>query len=498
MKLPESRATKVQRLMACLPRNELNEFGRYLATDFHNRREVLVDYFAILRQCIRDNRRLPAKSRLFSKLYPQDAAATSDLAALERQKVIRKRLDDLNYELKTHLEDFLVGKQAQIPGFHRTFLLMNALRERQADEFYFAELEKAGKRYDEHDPSSINHYLHQYMLEQDAHEHPRFERWNIKDSDISTIQTKLDAFYLTHKLMNVWVQVLQDVMFDRPLVIPMLEEVLAQAESPAFRDLFYIDCYRRAVRDGLLGTFNPVTGAYLRDKVLKQLDRLSRGEQIGMFNFLLNYHILIVYRRNLPEAEWERFRLIQLGLEKGFMLREGRISYADFYNAVSLSIRFKAYAWCARCITDFGPRLASHLQEPSIALAQARLKMGLGEFRAALILLSRKQIYTSDFDNMLHRMCTVKCYYELRETDLLEHLLEACRKHYARVKAIGETYRQLMQLFVRYTRRLFRAWDQPDAHRIAAQILEDIHSGERPSSIEWLEEKARELMRDKK
>ena len=117
-----------------------------------------------------------------------------------------------------------------------------------------------------------------------------------------------------------------------------------------------------------------------------------------------------------------------------------------------------------------------------------------GDYREAVKILSRKQIFISDFDQMLGRMIRVQCYYELRDPDLLEHLLESCRKHYSRLKSIGESYRRLMQQFIRLTRRLYQAWNQPEQAQIARKVLRKLKEEDRPASPEWLEAKARELL----
>lgn len=488
------KSSKILRMLETLPVNELNEFGRYLRTDFFNRREILVQYFDFFNAYIKGRRTSLDKETLYRRLFKDELPRYQKMSAKAQTAHLRKRMDGISYELKNHLESYLIWKQSQEKSFARDRILLAALEDRRADEFYFSTFSRLESEYQSRN-QSLNHFLYAYLLRQDAHEHPGFERWNIAESDISQVQALLDIFYVAVKLINAWIQILQDHIFNRPTEILLLNEILAGADLPPFKGNLYIDCYRRAILDFQNDAFNMATGDFLRSRIVPQLDGMPQEDQIGLFNLMLNYHMLVETQSNEEkQAHAARFELMQLGLENGYLLRNGTISYADFYNLVTYSLELDMLDWGEAFVDQYSSLLPESVRLPATTLALARLKMGRQEFRKALEILTEKQEFTSEFDQMVERFLRIKCSYELSEFEYLEHLLESTRKFTARLKSVGESYQAQSQQFIRLTRRLLRARQQTDSQPLARQVLESLDTEVRPASMEWLRAKVEEIL----
>lgn len=481
-------------MLQALPLNELNEFGRYLKTDLFNRRTILVKYLNFFSNYIKGKSNTISKETLYRKLFPEELKKFDAMSEASQVKHLRKRMDGISYELKVHLEDYLIWKQSQKKGFERDALLLEALKERRADEFYFSTFERAERTYTVPEVQPLDHHLYAYVLRHRAHEHPGFYRWNVDRADVAVLQSRLDTFYFASKLMNAWVQILQDLVLNRPSEIPLLDEILQLATQPGFKENIYIDCYSRVIQDTRQNDYTMEKGVYLRDRIMPHLDDLTLTEQVGLFNLITNYFILIEhYGSEIDIAHKERFDLIKFGLGKGYMIRHGTITYGDFYNTITLALDFQELDWAEDFTNRYGPKLRESVRKPSMFLAQARINMAGKKFKEALKILSQKQVFTSEIDQVLERTLRIQCYYELYEDDLLEHLLESTRKFLARTKSVGGRMRIAAQRAVRVARQLMHARQAKDNGQMAQKILVDLQNDNAIASLPWFMKKVEEL-----
>lgn len=484
-------SSKVLRLLQALPPNELNEFGRYIDTEFFNRKKVLVSFFQFFSKYIKGRAALPDKEALYHKLFRDEAGDFRKMTADGQARHLRKRMDGLSYELKVHLEGYLVWKQSQEKGFERDILLLIAYETRQADDFYFDYAERTLHILIRETNIPFINYLYAYRLQQRIHEHPQAHRWKM---DISKPQAHLDIYYICSKLVNGWVQHMQDLLVNVRTEIPMLDAALEAAKQPPFKGVLAIDCYAMALRDARNRDFSLSTSEALQARILPVLGQLSRGEQLGLFNLMVTYSVCLEqYTVKALEFGTNRFELMKFGLEKRYILRDGLISYADFYNIVSLAIAAEELEWATQFVEDYGPALRADIREPTVLLARARLKKAAGLYHEALQLLSEKTAFTGDVDKWLERIFRIKCFFEMQETDLLEHALESLRKAMTRTTGIGAALRSQTLEFVRLTRQLYRAREQ-NLPEVAAELASGrLSEAKIAASQTWLMQKAKEI-----
>lgn len=481
-------------MLQALPLNELNEFGRYLKTDLFNRRTILVKYLSFFSNYIKGKSNTISKETLYRKLFPEELKKFDVMSEESQVKHLRKRMDGISYELKVHLENYLIWKQSQKKGFERDSLLLEALKERRADEFYFSTFERIEPTYSVPDIQALDNHLFAYVLRQRVNEHPEFSRWNVQKADMSVIQAKLDTYYFSCKLMNAWNQILRDIVLGHPTEIPLLDEILQFASQPGYKENIYIDCYNRAIRDYKKKTYTLENGNYLIERIIPNMEFLPPDVQYGLFNLINNYFILVDHHSTeFDIAHDVRFRMAKLGLEKGYMIRKGTMSYGDFYNTLTLGIDSHELEWAENFINRYGPTLRVNIRQPSMALAMTRVKLAGKKYKEALQILSQKQIFTSEIDQLLERAFRIQCYYDLREDDLLEHLLESTRKFLARTKSVGERMKVSTQRFVKVTRQLMLARQVSDKEQVAQKIRADLMEDKAIFRLIWLLEKIDEI-----
>ncbi|MEM7038662.1 MAG: hypothetical protein AAF570_16875, partial [Bacteroidota bacterium] len=390
----------------------------------------------------------------------------------------------------------LVWKRSQEKSFARDTILLAALEERRADDFYLENLARVFELHPCGANQTLEQHLFAYLARVRGREHPAFPRWDIEQWGLADAQQQLDIYFIANKLMNGWIQLLQGQMRGQKPTIPLLQEALTAAEVPGFKGNFYIDCYALAIQDLQAENCNGKTAAILRDRVLPKLERLPARDHFGLFNLLLNYHIIWdLHADGDADVDMEHFALVKLGLEKGYLLRDGEISYADFYNTTSLAMDMNELAWGEAFVDQYSPHLPEKVRAASTIFARARLRMAARDFRHALRLLSQKDALTSEIDHVVERILRIKCYYELEEDELLEHLLEATRKHTSRTKGIAVGFRDQTNAFVRFTRQLHKARRAPDGRpEVLTQVLATLREERAVASREWLLTKVNALL----
>ncbi len=129
--------SKLIQMMVTLTSAELNEFGRYVNTDFFNKRMVLRALYKSLKNLLKNKDKNLTKLAVFKKIYPKDPLSRQHLFSLKEEKRIKKKVDWMMYEMKKLLEDFIVWKQAQEQPSMREKLLMDYFNTRKSDVFYF-------------------------------------------------------------------------------------------------------------------------------------------------------------------------------------------------------------------------------------------------------------------------------------------------------------------------------------------------------------------------
>lgn len=481
--------SKLVRLMKTLSANELNEFKRYVYTDFFNRKDRLRKLCKRLAEYAKGKEVSLNRLDLHRFLFPEERAKISSLSADAGQALARKRIDHVFNELKSLLEDFLVMKQSREPGFDRDMLLMKALTKRKADNAFFEHARKVESKLTAR-KHNIRIHLDLYRFHQFVYEHPANHRVGREKEGMVAMGYHLDVFYLISKLSNGWVQLLANSMYNQVTETPMLEAAIEHAGKAPFKDLLLVEFFRKIVLDIQQNTVSGKGLKALRAMVTPIFDKLDVQDQFGVFHTLLTYSSVVgmVYENSYAPEE---FAIMKWGLEKGFILRNGRIRYADFLNITRIGLLLGEIDWVADFVEDYQSLLKPELRRPTSLMAKARIEIARQNFKEALRLLQEKEVFTNNMDKLLVRLMRMKCYYDLGETDLLEHALDASRKNAGRSQEYGARLVKHYRGFINALRDLhFKAQDE---HAIR-ELLKKLEQKKVALSQEWLLEKAKALL----
>lgn len=478
--------SKVVRLMKCLSHTELNEFGRYINSDFFNRKKRMRQFVKVLIAAIKGKRAFPEKIALHQKLFPDGPKYLEGEGSEKQEVAARKEMDLLIFQLKTHLEDYLIWKEGQEKGLSREKVLLSAFQRRNADTHFFDLYNRMSGELSsqKHQPMEANLELH--ILNHIANEHSGRHRWVEAGKNLGDIMNPLDTYYMTSKLIHTWLILLADFMNNQPSKVQMVDEVLALSRMTSFQDNPIIESYRRVIEDIRERKFTAEGLRYLKDRILPSFEERGKKERRGYFNLLMNYGVLLG-QFSKENSDDERFELYQMGTENGYFIRNGEIGYADFHNIVCMAENTGNFVWADQFIDKYGPLLPEEIRETQILEQKARIRLSAGDPATAVKYLDQSQSFVNPKAKALVSIMRIRCYYMLREDDLFENSLEATRKQIERNPGLSDSIRDLVRAFLKHTRRLYLARQSDDPVAAIRPTHEELLNGEqKPVAYLWL------------
>lgn len=481
--------SKLISVLAALPEEEFSEFIAYVNNDFFNRKLVLRPYLEILAGYVSDDHDLPPREAIFLNLFPSVQASETPSIDDHFQRKVRKRMDNLTYELRGHLHDYLIWKTGQEKTPEREFRLLKALQARDAREAFSDQFRKLDRLLDRDFRNHSKYHLHKYNLKQASHEFNSTSRNAVKDSGLSDAIAHLDAHYAHTKLSESWVVMLREIVFNQMPRTEGLAAALTLAENSPYRDDFLIKSYRHAVRDMLNSSLTKERTLAMFEELRFRFSELEFDVAFGVLSMITNCLTMLqnFYGERLQN---ESFKIMSYGLEKGLLHRGSVLSFATFSNLVLSALKAEELSWAEDFIQEYKGQLFPEVREVTIAISTARLRFHQKDYRAVLDILQARQVIASPIQKLISKALRIQCLYEMEENDLLENDLEAGRKYAERCQEVGQPYTEKFGQFVHFVRQLYIA---RLGKKVPAEILVFPSHDRSILYAEWLQEKGVEL-----
>ncbi|MCP4440751.1 MAG: hypothetical protein GY810_17525 [Aureispira sp.] len=152
----------------------------------------------------------------------------------------------------------------------------------------------------------------------------------------------------------------------------------------------------------------------------------------------------------LSDSQWEfikeTFELYEEALKRNVLLESGKISPFAFTNIVAVALGLKKYDWTWNFIHKYTLHLPSKTKQAYTDYNLSRWHFHQQEYQKAEELL-----VADDFEdlhlNLSAKMLLLKIYYELRELQLLDGLLNRFRTYLSRQKNWFTTKKIIIILF---------------------------------------------------
>ncbi len=437
-------------LLKSLTNQEINEFSRYVNTDFFNRKTTVRDLYKELKPGLKGQKGLPTKQSLFSKIFPKEHASKK-----MDDKLIQKKMDSVIYDLKNLLEDYLLLLKINEPSYDRDKMLLQVYRERDVDQFFFAQFKKLDQHLETGKSLAVDYYYQKYELLNEVFNHPRTHYLSEKVQNVEKSVEYLDKFYCANKLHHAWIILGREGLAKGNKDITMIPELINKIENGEFTDDVFIQLSYLGVRSTINNDFSIETFRKMRELAFQIMPNLRHSEKVRLINPLINYCTYLIYQTSDPqEAEKSSFELSKYGFENKLLLEEGYLSYGTFFNFVIMGCRIGKFDYINQFIEENQQYLKEDARTPTVQICKGFMHQRAGKAEIALDYLNAKVNFINITDKTYEKIIRILCYYDLDEVNLLENALEAFRKYIVRQKEIEELMAKRMQKFIYFIRQI--------------------------------------------
>ncbi len=413
------------------------------------------------------------KASVWAELYPNEAY--NDI-------VLRRLMSEL-LGLIVRFLSIEQGKKSPVLG---QVALLQVLREKDAAklyEFYFRKFSRQPSPELLHDGT----YLDAYLLE--SEQNTWLER-SANRSGVTNLDesiASLDKFYLFNKLKYACTRLNNRNVLGGDFQDILLEGLLQQLDSSPYGAdpaiLIYLRIYQMLTRK------DETEHYHILRKMLSESALLFAVEEARhLYAFAMNYCIGGI---NKGDGFFLReiFDLYKEALARKILLENGNLSPWDFKNIVVVGLRLSEFAWVEEFIFSYKDNIVLEKRENAFTYNLAKLHFYKKQYSEVLQLLQKLE-YEDVFYNLDAKVMLLKIYFESRETEALDSLIDSFRSFLRRNKLISDSHRTNylnLLLFVKKLSRL-RYGDKKRLKQIQMKFEETKQVADR----DWLREKMAE------
>ncbi|MCB0519706.1 MAG: hypothetical protein H6577_08820 [Lewinellaceae bacterium] len=442
---------------------EQREVRNFLASPFFNYREDVRALFEMLS----NETEPPGKESVWAKVNPE------------------KPFDDQQFRLLTSyllklLEQYLVYKENQNDPVGNGHLLLSAYRRRKLPK-HFEKAQKAVAKQLENQP--LRHpefYFENYLTANQQYLH-LLESGRTKDLNLQKVETQLTTAVVAMKLRQSCLLRAHQAVFNTSYQIYLLDEMLALAEAPPYRNDPGVSMYRLCYQ-ALFGEGSDALFLKFKEQLFWQDQQFPKAEMASLYLLAINFCIKKI---NASQHQYlrEALDLYKQGLKTELLLENGLLSRFAYNNIVGIALRLEQeWDWAGWFVGHYKDYLEPAQREATFSLNAARIAYARQRYDDALLHLQRAD-YKDLINSMVAKVLQLKIYFEKGELELLDAHLRTMRMFVRRNKRMGYHHRN-WQNIVHFTQKLVEL--NPFDQQQRAALKTAIEKEEVLTEKEWL------------
>lgn len=419
-------------------RSDWRQFKDRLHSPLINKREDVLHLGLVLHQYRHQKPvDIPTKEQVFQTVYPTAEKYDDGQMRLIMHlllKIVRQQLID--QELS---QDAIIQETA----------LADALRKRNLHHQAELRYERAFKALPK-EPTGHNH-LRRYQLKT-AYLPPTNDRIKVKPFAQSEMEQDLTTFYAVELLRKACAEFSKagnDPIspFAEEWVPQVITELKKRGELPKPVAVHIAAYQLRRHPDREVGL------TVLLESIRKHETALTPSEREELMLWAINH---CIKRQNLGEIQFRRraFELYQEGLQRNWLLKDGKLTKFTYNNVLMLAIGLKEWDYADNFLTKYKSALPYGHQENIYAYNRAIFHFSQKEYSKAQRILRGLEIQDT-FYNLNARRMLLQIYYETGADNALFSLLDSFQRYLNRQKNLGY-HRELYANLIQFTRRLLQ------------------------------------------
>ena len=397
--------------------SELKQFQHFLESDFFNKKEDVRKLFDYWKRHSKNTKKEAAFTYVFPN-RPFDSSAwnflTSRLFKLGEQFVAVKTVMKEPLQQKEIVSDFY--RKRKLPSFYKT---------------NFIEKKKLLEKHQLRDEQWLQQ---SFYTEFSYYDYIASQNRKVR-TNLQAVTNNLDAYFLANKLKIACLSISRQNINQEIYEIKLLKEALEAIEEdenyleePSVKVYYY--CYKAVSKSDERKWFT-----LLREAMTTYQNHFSPADCRDIYLLAISYCVRQLNSGKLGFIR-ETLELYRLCLESGFLLEDGILAESTFINIVTLCIRLEEFDWARDFIQEHQKSLKPTFQQPLYFYSLGKLFYAQKQFDKSLRHLI--QVDTkAKFLLIGTKVLQLKIYFETKELELLESLLENFRVYLQRQKELG-------------------------------------------------------------
>lgn len=385
-----------------------------------------------------------------------------------------KKVENTMYKFWALLEDFLIYKELLKHKKERSFLLLQALKSRNLDKYFFKNIEEIEKEWERSPPAGIEHLHDVYRLKKMHLEHPQYLKEEKRILEPQDLVNHVEQYYLAIKLQMT----LSDHYTRKFLVDTSKEESLYQIEPLV--DFINRRTERNVPQVQLMAELFNATqkkdskvSSHLKDHFITHFDLFKDDEQIDFLTFLSHIYYEH-YREGAPEALQALFELNRFTVEKKLVVSDGHIVHDLFLNIVNIACSSGQWKWARDFVQDHQAFLQKEYKEDVAILAMAIIYFSEGDYEKVLSRLAQLR-FQHVFFALQGRALKLQAFYEMEEyEELFFDLCKSFKLFLYRNGSIANNMQTAFGNFIGFAKKLQKIKNEygADKRKLKSEIKE--------------------------
>lgn len=463
--------TRLLVLLASLSKKERRLFKKVVYSPFFNSRDDVIQLFDYLADCLWIYRVMPTKQQVFTKVFGK--APYEDYKVRIAMSHLTKLIEHfLTYQSFFSDEITVKTRLAQI------------YRQRQLPKQFNRAYRDAEERLSDSPYQNAEFFEQSYQLQLEAYNF-HAARKRINELNLQEIADTLDIAYLSQKLRQTCYAISHQTVYKAEYQFGMVPELLKYVEDQDLLEVpaiaLYYHCYYTLRGPGQEQHF-----LAFKNLILKHDGHFPPDEMRDLYLFAINY-CLRDYNQGSTTYVADLLDLYRSGLEKKYLLSDGRLSRFTYLNVATLGLILEEYEWLNFFLKEYKSTLEPAVQESIYSFCMARLAYSQKNYDQALVLLQQVE-YKDLLLNLSAKTVMLKIYYEWEAFDLLEAHLEAMMVFLRRKKVMGY-HKENYTNTIRMTRKLLelQPYDKVGKQNLRKEIEGLKHVAERSWLLQCLD-----------
>ncbi len=411
---------KLITLLRTFSKGEFRELGRFVRSPLYNRHEGVLQLFSYLRKEIEEGKGPIKKEKVMKKLFTGKAASVQDLHYLN------------SYLLKA-IEQYMAWAEWQKEESEWGIYLLRAYQKRGLEKPFGQHLKKTVQQHQKQPLRNATYFRKKYLLEWEENSFSVVEGRG-KEFTLQNLSNTLEQAFIAEKLKIACSLLSHQAVTQKDYDFGILDGVLQYVEQREFEKEPAIAVNYHSYK-ALTNVEEDDHFQALKSLLLENSDCFTLGELRDGHTIAIN---CCIKRINLGKQGFfkEIFDMYKSGLELDVFLTNGQLGPRTYGNITLSGLKLNEFDWVHEFVHAYKSKLPEHQRDSYFNYNLACYYYALGDYRKAMPLY--QQIESVDlFNNLSAKTTLAKMYFELKEFDALDHLLNSFKTFIYRKKDLG-------------------------------------------------------------